>query len=230
MSVLQSSPRISSSPRVSSSPRRRGSRFPTLLLALLLAACSDPVGYTALPAGSTVLAFGDSVTYGTGAGRGEDYPTRLAARSDWNVINAGIPGDTARGARQRLGGLLRQYEPALVIIELGGNDFLRKRPERDVAEDLAAMIAEVEAFGALPILVAVPRLSLLRASTGTLKDSEIYAQLAEGNSVVLVPDLFSEILSEDELKADEIHPNAAGYQVLADGIADRLRETGLLNR
>lgn len=201
------------------------------ILALwVVAGCSDAVRYTALPAGTTVLAFGDSVTYGTGARRGEDYPTELAALSGWTVINAGIPGDTARGARQRLGGLLRQHEPAMVIIELGGNDFLRKRPERDVAVDLAAMISEVEEFGAQPILVAVPRLSILRATTGTLVDSEIYASIAEDTGVVLVPDVFSDILSEDSLKADEIHPNADGYRVLATGIADRLRETGLLNR
>ncbi len=200
----------------------------TLLLTLMLGACSETIEYAALPAGSPVLAFGDSVTYGTGAQRGEDYPSQLAARSRWNVINAGIPGDTAREARQRLGRLLHQHEPVLVIIELGGNDFLRKRPESQVASDLAAMITEVEEFGALPVLVAVPRLSLLRASTGTLRDSHIYAELEQQTGALLVPDLFSDILPDSSLKADEIHPNAAGYQVLADGIADRLRETGLL--
>ncbi len=177
-----------------------------------------------------MLAFGDSVTYGTGARRGEDYPTQLAATSGWNVINAGIPGDTAREARQRLGSLLQQHEPALVVIELGGNDFLRKRPAARVAQDLAAMIREVQDFGALPVLVAVPRLSLLRASTGTLKDSDIYAELAEETGAILVPDVFSDTLSDDTLKADEIHPNRLGYQQLAAGIAERLAERGLLNR
>ncbi len=202
----------------------------SLLAALTLAACSETVEYAPLPPGSPVLAFGDSVTHGTGARRGEDYPSQLVAVSQWQVINAGIPGDTAREARQRLGGLLRQHEPVLVIIELGGNDFLRKRPESQVAVDLAAMIREVQDFGALPVLVSVPRLSLLRASTGTLKDSAIYAELEQQTGALLVPDLFADILSDNRLKADEIHPNAAGYRVLADGIAERLREAGLLKR
>ena len=209
-----------------------GTRALTALLAavaLLLSACADPVRHAAIPTGSTVVAFGDSVTYGTGAGSGEDYPTRLAAISNWQVINAGIPGDTAREARSRLAPLLARHDPALVIIELGGNDFLRKRPERDVRNDLEAMVREVQDTGAIAVLVAVPRLSLLRASTGTLDDSEIYAEVAGVTGAPLVENTFSEVLSDDELRADRIHPNAEGYLRLAEGIAEQLTSAGLLN-
>ena len=203
-----------------------------ILIALLaiVAACSDAPPLNAIPAGSTVLAFGDSVTFGTGASAGEDYPSRLAERSGWKIINAGIPGDTAREARRRLGSLLEQHEPVLVIIELGGNDFLRKRSESAVAKDLQSMIEQVQAFGAVPVLVAVPRLSLLRATAGALKDSDIYEELSDATGTVLVADIFSDVLSDADLRADQIHPNARGYQVFADGIADQLAETGLLNR
>lgn len=210
--------------------RARPHPYWVLLLALTLTACSDTTRYDPLPPGSLVLAFGDSVTYGTGAFEGEDYPTQLWKLTDWGVVNAGIPGDRASTARQRLPALLRQHQPDLVIIELGGNDFLRKRPERQVKDDLEVMIRASQESGAVTALVAVPRLSLLRASTGTLRDSDIYAELAEETGAILVPDVFSSILSDDALKADEIHPNGLGYRVLALGIADELARHGLLNR
>ena len=198
------------------------------LLTVLLGACSSEPGYPVLPAGSTVLAFGDSVTYGTGAADGQDYPTLLAQATDWKVINAGIPGDTAQQARSRLQPLLEQHQPALVIIELGGNDFLRKRRESAVQEDLHHMIEQSQSFGAITVLVAVPRLSLLRAGIGALSDSDIYQELAERTAVILVPDLFSDILSDETLQADAVHPNAAGYKAFTTGLIDVLRERGLL--
>ena len=68
-----------------------------------LAGCGGKPKVAPLPAGSAVLAFGDSVTHGTGAAAGEDYPTRLAAITGWNITNAGIPGDTAENAKGRIG-------------------------------------------------------------------------------------------------------------------------------
>jgi acyl-CoA hydrolase len=201
-----------------------------LLLTLLVAACGESAPYSRLPAGATVLAFGDSVTYGTGARAGEDYPTRLAELSGWRVINGGMPGDTAREARQRLFALLQEYQPDLVIIELGGNDFLRKRPESRVKEDLEALVLESQSTGAITALVAVPRLSLLRAGVGALDDSEIYAGIADRTGTLLIEDIFSEVLSDDRLRADPIHPNAEGYEILATGIAAQLEQAGLLKR
>ena len=208
------------------------SGFPGWLLAgllLALTACSDgPRFVEVLPPGTTVLAFGDSVTHGTGAGRGEGYPEQLARLSGWKVINAGIPGDTAAEARSRLTGLLAQHAPELVIVELGGNDFLRRRRADQVKADLDFILRTSLDTGAITILVAVPQLSVLRATVGALDDSPIYAELAEETGVVLVPDVFSAVLSDDTLRADRIHPNAVGYARMADGIAQRLREVGLL--
>jgi acyl-CoA hydrolase len=201
-----------------------------LLAALFvcLCACSDPVHYSTLPSGSKVLAFGDSVTHGTGAERGEDYPAHLARLSGWEIINAGIPGDMARDARKRLPALLREHQPDLVIIELGGNDFLRKRSAALVGADLRDMVLQVKQADAIPVLVAVPRLSLLRASTGMLEDDRLYATLAEEEQILLIDDIFSQVLSDSDLRADRIHPNAQGYRELATGIAAQLRSAGLL--
>ena len=194
---------------------------------ILLSGCDEESPHTTLHPGSVVLAFGDSVTYGTGAGRGEDYPSRLAQSSGWTVINAGVPGDTAEQARERIEPLLDEHSPSLVIVSLGGNDFLRQRPPVAVKEDLRAIVQAVRGAGALPVLVAVPRLSLLRATIGALADSPIYAELAEEEGLLLVEGVFSAVLSEEALRADPIHPNAAGYQKFSAGLFDALHEAGL---
>ncbi|MEP5766654.1 MAG: GDSL-type esterase/lipase family protein [Halieaceae bacterium] len=199
-----------------------------LVLATLLCACGSDPGYSSLPAGSSVLAFGDSVTYGTGAGAGQDYPTLLAQATGWNIVNAGIPGDTAREAKTRLPALLQQHRPALVIVELGGNDFLRKRPAAQVKADLHNIITQSQDSGAITAVIAVPRLSLLRAGIGALSDADIYAELATETGVLLLADSFSAVLSDEQLRADPVHPNARGYQVLSEGVLEGLREAGLL--
>ncbi|MCB1705112.1 MAG: arylesterase [Halioglobus sp.] len=198
------------------------------LLLAGLAGCGERDRYDALPHDAVVLAFGDSVTHGVGAGAGEDYPSQLAALTGLRVVNAGVSGDTARAARSRLQPLLAREQPDLVIVELGGNDFLRKTSEQQVKAFLADIIGAARGAGAQVVLVSVPRLSLLRASVGALKDSAIYAELAAEEGVILVPDTFSQILSDSALRADEIHPNAQGYRVLADSIHAVMLDSGLL--
>lgn len=201
-----------------------------LLAILLLAGCHDAPRLAALPAGSQVLAFGNSITFGSGAGPGEDYPSRLAASSGWEVHNAGVPGDTAENAGQRIRQVLAETRPVLVIVEIGGNDFLRRRPEAAVKEDLRALITTIRAAGVQVVLVAVPKLSLIGAVTGKLPDAAIYAELASEQKLPLVDSVLASILSDPALKADPIHPNATGYRKLAEGIADRLIRAGLLNK
>ena len=196
--------------------------------AALLAACGRKPRLAALPAGSVVLAFGDSVTHGTGAAAGEDWPARLSALTGWNVVNAGIPGDTAANGRERIGGLLDEHRPALVIVEIGGNDFLKRRPQAAVKEDLRAILAAVRGAGAQAVLVAVPELSLLGAVTRKPSDAPIYAELAKEERVPVIADVFADVLGDAGLRADPIHPNAEGYRRMADGLAGGLRETGLL--
>lgn len=221
-------------PRHPSSPCRRrpasggSSALLPLLLALVLSACGTDEPPKYLTPGDLVLAFGDSITYGTGAPLDADYPTRLFELTGLGVVNAGVPGDTIADARKRLPELLALHQPDLVIVELGGNDFLGRRGELQVKEDLRAIIEQCKASGAATMLVAIPHLSLLRAGTGTLKDSDIYEELAEETGVILLADLVSDILSNRTLRADPIHPNASGYRVMAQGIVDRMREVGLL--
>ncbi|MCB1729869.1 MAG: arylesterase [Halieaceae bacterium] len=197
-------------------------------LLLLAPGCGNETRLPPLQPGAVVLAFGDSITAGLGAGPGEDFPARLAAATGWQVVNAGVSGDTAREARQRLAPLLAKWQPELVIVELGGNDFLRQAPAARVGGYLREIVRDAQAAGAGVALVAVPRLSLLRASVGALSDSPIYAEIAAEEGVILIPDVLADILSDAGLRADEIHPNAAGYRQLAAGIREALAARGLL--
>lgn len=194
----------------------------------LLPACTGETRLAPLQPGAVVLVFGDSITAGLGAGPGEDFPALLAMATDWQVVNAGVSGDTAREARERLAPLLDTWQPELVVVELGGNDFLRQTPAAKVGDYLREIVDTARASGARVALVAVPRLSLLRASVGALADSPVYAEIAGELGVILIPDILSDVLSEDSLRADEIHPNAAGYRQLAAGITEALAARGLL--
>lgn len=199
-------------------------------VAIALAACGKQQRLTVIPPGSRVLAFGDSVTYGTGAGPGEDWPALLAQRTGWQIANAGIPGDTAEAAKTRLPAALGEHAPALVIIELGGNDFLRRRSDKAVKEDLRQMIEMVRRAGAQAVLVAVPEFSLLGVVARRPSDSPIYRELGKEEQVPVIEDVFSDILGRPELCADQIHPNAQGYQVMAASIHTALQKTGLAGR
>lgn len=209
---------------------------PTRLMAWLIAAslllcgCSRAPQYAALPAGSVVLAMGDSVTFGTGAAAGEDYPSQLAAITQWTIHNHGIPGDTSSGVLARTAAALDETQPALVILEIGGNDFLRRRPEAEVKNNVRDILRQVRKLNIPVVLVATPKFSPLGAVVGMLPDSPIYAELAEEEKTPLVPAVFARVLSEPELKADPIHPNAAGYRKLAEGIASELMKTGFLQK
>lgn len=198
------------------------------LLVLLVGACSRAPEFSPLPPGSVVLSLGDSVTHGTGAGAGEDYPSRLAEFSGWTIRNHGVPGDTAAGARERIAPALLEVQPALVIVEIGGNDFLRRHATAAIKEEIRAILRQVRATGVPVVLVATPAFSPLGAAVGLLSDAPLYEELAKEEKVPLVPGVFAKVLSDPALRADAIHPNAAGYQKLAEGIASRLRQVGLL--
>lgn len=200
------------------------------MVTLLLAACGSsphPSALSVLPAGTPVLAFGNSITFGTGAHAQASYPARLTAHTGWKIHNAGIPGDTAEAARQRLAPALTESRARLVIVEIGGNDRLQQRPPAAIKEDIRHLIATIRQAGATPVLLAVPEFSLL-ATGSRLSDMPLYAELAQEEKVILIDSLLAAILSDPSLKDDPIHPNAAGYEILAAGIAQTLVRAGLL--
>ena len=199
-----------------------------LLAAAALAACSKKTAkHAALPRGSAVLALGDSLTYGQGANPSESYPARLAAISGWNIINGGISGDTSAQALARLPELLRAHAPRLVIISIGGNDFLRRLPENETRANIRAIIQACKTAGAETILVGVPGVGV-GAALGYPGDHHLYADLAQAENIPYYADGWSKILGNDALKSDQVHPNAAGYEAFTRDFAAWLKESGWL--
>lgn len=196
---------------------------------LALSGCDSP-RHLPLPVGSTVLAFGDSITYGTGAGRANAYPAVLAGRTGWRVINAGVPGETSEQALARIDQLLARHTPDLVIIELGGNDFLQKRSAAAIKADLQTIIGAVKVRSIPVAMIAVPGFSVFGATLGRLSDAPLYDELAREEEIILIDSALSKILSDKELTVDPVHPNAEGYRILAEAVAQRLVKSGLLER
>lgn len=201
-----------------------------LLIAALLvlgSGCSRKPQFLPVPEGSSVLAIGDSVTFGTGVGPGQDYPSKLARRTGWAIKNHGVPGDTSAGVRERIEEALTESNPALVLLEIGGNDFLRRTPGAEVKANIRAILQHVKSRGIPVVLIAVPQFSPIGAAVGSLPDAPLYAELAKEEGVPLIPDVFADVLSDRSLKSDPIHPNGEGYQAMAEGIAKALAGMGL---
>ncbi|PPC88194.1 MAG: arylesterase [Methylotenera sp.] len=198
-----------------------------ILLMTIIAACSQPEKFSAIPKGATVLILGDSLSYGTGAKEAEDYPTLLAQATGWKIINEGIPGDTTAGGLERLPELLTQYQPQLLIVELGGNDFLRQLPQSQTTANLKAILALAKAHNLQTVMVAIPEFNALRAAVGNLTDHPMYELICNEVGTPLIKDVFSDVLSDRNLKADQIHPNAAGYLITSQKMYEALQDLGL---
>jgi acyl-CoA hydrolase len=202
-----------------------------VLAALAMAWSGDDEAekYAAIPQGATVLVLGDSLSYGTGANAGEDFPTLLARSTGWNIINEGILGDTSAGGLQRLPALLEAHQPKLLIVELGGNDLLRQAPQMEITQNINSILALAKAQGIQTILVAMPEISPLKAAVGNLSDHSLYENIAKETNTPLIADVFSEVLSDRDLKSDQIHANALGYRVISDKLYVKLQELGYVN-
>jgi len=196
------------------------------LLVLLLAACGGSKKEAALPAGTRVLALGDSLTAPHGVKPGEDWPTLLGQKTGWVVINAGISGDTSGGALARLPALLDEHQPQLVLVTLGGNDMLRRLPQGQTVANLDKMLALVKGRGARAVLLATPKPSIAGAVFNNLSAAEFYAEVAKDKKVPLIEDAIADVLSDTNLKSDQLHPNAAGHALLANKIHAALKKIG----
>jgi lysophospholipase L1-like esterase len=193
----------------------------------VLPACSRKRKLAALPAGATVLALGDSLTYGIGAPPEASYPAVLAALTGWNVVNGGVSGDTAAAALARLPALLQEHAPQLVLVGIGGNDFLRRLPPAQTRLDIRAACGQARASGAQVVLIAIPEVSALAAAARSLGDHPMYEELAGELKLPLHAGGWAKVLSDPDLRSDAVHANARGYEAFARGLAQRLREWGL---
>ena len=196
-----------------------------LLLFFFLTACeqSSPPVFNKLAQGAVILAFGDSLTYGTGAEKGANYPSVLSSISHHKVINAGIPGEITRHGLTRLPTLLDKHKPELLILIHGGNDMLKKVPQQNTANNLKQMISEAKQRNIKVVMLGVPTPRLF-----LLSSAEFYQQIADEHNIPVDLDTIPHILGENSLKSDTIHPNNAGYKLMADNIFGLLVDTGAL--
>jgi lysophospholipase L1-like esterase len=197
-----------------------------LIVLLVAVACGGTKKEAVLPAGSRVLALGDSLTAPHGIKPGEDWPTLLGQKTGWIVINAGVSGDTSAGALGRLPGLLEEHQPQLVLVSLGGNDMLRKQPQTQTVANLGRILDMAAARGAKTVLLATPKPSIAGAVFNNLSAADFYADVAKDKKVPLIKYALPEVLSDTALKSDQLHPNAAGHALLSEKILDELKKIG----
>ncbi|MBT8438179.1 MAG: arylesterase [Gammaproteobacteria bacterium] len=188
----------------------------------IILSCSDTPQLQPLDKNATILAFGDSLTYGTGTSRDKAYPAVLEKLIKRKVINAGVPGETSKKGLSRLPGLISQHQPGLVIICHGGNDILRKLDLNQTGENIQKMINIARDNNSEVVLIGVPQFGLF------LHSAPLYQDLADKNRTPIATDILPEILGKLSLKSDHIHPNTKGYQKLAENISLLLKHAGAL--
>ena len=171
---------------------------------------------------AVILAFGDSLTYGTGANKGQDYPSVLARLSEKKVINEGTPGEISSKGLERLPALLDDYNPDLLILIHGGNDMIRKLPRTEMKQNLLNMISEGHQRNIEVIMLGVPEASIF------LNSAKEYKDIAAETNVPVELSLLGDILGDNSLKSDAVHPNGKGYKILAEGIYNFLKQQGAI--
>lgn len=204
--------------------------FHSLLItvALTLAACSDHDDVIKLENNSTIVAFGDSLTYGYGAlSRDDTYPSQLEKITGYTVINAGVNGDTAHAGVKRIRKVVQEHNPELVLVSLGGNDMLRKQ-DKDLEANLSAIIEYLISRNIQVVLIAEPQPSIAFL-VNSLNDAEVYQTVAKKYDIPLIENVFSKYLSDYKYKSDTIHLNSEGYELVAEDIAKELKSFGFID-
>ncbi|ULJ68309.1 GDSL-type esterase/lipase family protein [Wielerella bovis] len=200
-------------------------QFLVLSAALLASACyKGSKRNSKLARDSTVLCLGDSLTAGYGAAKGEDYPTQLADITGWKVINGGVSGDTSEQALGRLPPLMAQ-EPKLVIVSIGGNDFLQRQPESSTRVNIGKILDIIQSANIPVVLVAIPYFTT-GALIGRVSEHPLYDDIAAQHRIPLLKGAWADILGDKKLKSDTVHANATGYRQFAEELADFLADEG----
>ncbi len=175
-----------------------------------------------MPAGAKILAFGDSLTYGTGASEEESYPAQLAALTGLSVVRAGVPGETSEEALGRLPATLEEHTPALLLLCTGGNDFLRRLGKDGVASNVRKMIRLARDRGIQVVLIGTPEPGF------GISPPRFYSEIAAEFRIPYDGATLESVLKDRALKSDLVHPNARGYRIIAQQIAELLRKSGAI--
>ncbi|NLO90621.1 MAG: hypothetical protein GX410_01330 [Elusimicrobia bacterium] len=182
------------------------------LCALLLAGCAPAPKNAEAARSGPIVCFGDSVTAGLGVETSQAYPALLAQLTGRRVVNAGVSGDTTEDALARLGNDVLALRPGLVVIEIGGNDYLKQVPFEQTKRNIDDIIGRIQASGAMAAVVDPGGAVLLR------NYSAAFQEITDRREALFLKHLLGDVLSRPSLKTDPIHPNNAGHKKLADGI------------
>jgi len=168
--------------------------------------------------GQSIVVFGDSLVAGRGASAGQDFVSVLSRRLGASIINAGQSGDTTGAALTRLNRDVLALNPRIVVVLLGGNDYLRRVPTEETFTNLDSIVTQIRQRGAAVILVGV--------GVGLISDPyrAEYKALARRRSAGLIPDILDGIIGHTTLMSDSIHPNDRGYAMVADRLEPVLRD------
>lgn len=161
---------------------------------------------------SVVVAFGDSITYGTGASDGYSWPEQLSEMTGISIINEGVPGETISKGLERLPVVVEKYDPQLVLLCEGGNDILRKRDMKEIAGDLDEMVSYLSDHMIDVVVMGVPAFGL------SMSVPDFYREIAERYGAVYDGEILKKVLSDSSLKSDLVHPNHEGYRIIAEGL------------
>jgi acyl-CoA thioesterase-1 len=196
-------------------------------LLILLVLCLTAV--PAMAAAPVILVFGDSISAGYGLPRVEQgWAALLQARLKdqgygYQVVNASVSGETTEGGLARLPRALKLHQPAIVVLELGGNDGLRALPVAEMRSNLARMVGLAQAAGAKVALLGM-RMPPNYGPQYAAQFAQAYTDLARDQKLPLVPFALAGIaLSPELMQADDIHPNAAGQPRLLDNVWPALK-------
>jgi len=204
----------------------RAPRFGACLLLLFLgwlaSGCSQQAKLAPLPPQAVVLAFGDSLTFGTGAREEESYPAQLEALSGRRVVREGVPGEVSEAGLARLPAALDEYRPRLLLLCHGGNDFLRRLSPAKAVENVRAMVRMAKDRGIDVLLIGTPEPGF------TLTPAAFYEEIAKEYRIPYEGGVLGKILRDASLKSDTVHPNAQGYRLLAERVYDLLKRSGAL--
>jgi len=180
-----------------------------MLFAFTVCGCAKKEVKNIASSGTNIICFGDSITFGYGVKPGEDYPTDLAKYTAWPVINAGIDGDTSTEALQRLETDVLERHPFLVIIEFGGNDFLRKTPLDVTVSNVRKMCRLIQQRGAMAAIADISAGMFMREYRLALR------KLAREEGAIFIPSILSGIVTNPSMKSDFLHPNVEGYKIVS---------------
>ena len=168
-------------------------------------------------AGTDIVAFGDSLVAGTGSSDGHDFVSLLSGAIGQPIVNLGVPGDTTADGLARINGL-DAYKPKVVLLLLGGNDYLKRIPQEQTFANLAAIIKDIQSRGAIVLLLGV--------RGGLFGDhfSSGFEDLRDTYHTAYVSNVLDGLLGDKKYMSDQVHPNDAGYRLIAERIAPVLKE------